>query len=225
MLDEIKENALPVQIGFTFMVANPQDSLRNAIMRFGSPSVGYGFGITAAYNFDPVPIVLGGEFAMQFYGGTEKTFYQMSGPFRDTLVYSTSNLQLPITIHARIQPDLFNWIFPYVEADVGMMVFSSSLDVTRNPNTESPSVNNDTESSVSWLYGGGAGVMVKFADIITLPNTLQRWLLDVRFRYLWGTDVDVPSITFDEGQNVVRTNARVNDPSFVFFNIGLALQF
>jgi len=105
------------------------------------------------------------------------------------------------------------------------MLFSSSLDITRNPGTESPASTNESEASVSWLYGGGAGVMVKFADVINLPSTLQRFLLDVRFRYLWGTAVNVPSVAFDEAQNITKATARVEDPSFVFFNIGFAIQF
>jgi hypothetical protein len=225
MIEEIKNSPLNVQVGATFMVANPQDSLRNAIMRFDSPSVGYGFGLSAAYAFDPAPFVVGAEFALNFYGGRTEDYYVRNGPFLDTLRYSAMNMQMPITTHVRVQPNLFTWVFPYVEGNLGMMVFTSSLDITRNPDSDTPKRDDQSEASVSWLYGGGAGVMVKFADIITLPSTLQRMLLDIRFRYLRGTSVDLPSVKFSDDQTVVRDSAHVPDPSFVFFNIGLAVQF
>ena len=224
MIEEIKQQPLNVQVGATFMVTNPQDSLRRAIMAFDSPSVGYGFGLTVAYHFDPVPIVLGGELAMNFFGGTSREFYIPRNRSFDTLSYSTLNFQMPVTFHARFQPNLFTWVHPYIEGDVGFMLLSSTLNIeTRS--SSGTDTDNESQSSVSWLYGGGAGVMVKFADIINLPSTLQRLLFDVRFRYMLGTSVNVPSIRVNEDRQIIRANSTVDNPALVYFNIGIAYQF
>ncbi|RPI69812.1 MAG: hypothetical protein EHM43_00465 [Ignavibacteriae bacterium] len=225
LIDQIKEQPLSVIFGANFMVTNPQDTLRDALARLQAPEVGYGFAVFAGYSFDPAPIVLTGEFAMSFFGSNERKYVVPSGPyFRDTITYTTQMMQMPITVAARFQPNIGTWVYPYVEAVGGMTLFSSMLDITRT-NGEMQNSDSESEGSVSWQYGAGAGMMIKLADMITLPSTLQRFLLDVRFRYLLGTDVDVASIKINDDQTYTVTKASVPNPEVIHFNIGFAVMF
>ena len=140
------------------------------------------------------------------------------------MTYETLNLQIPVTFSARLQPNLFTWVYPYLEAVGGFNIFNSNLSVTRSSGVdqEADGVN---ESSASWLYGGGVGLMVKTADIITLPNALQRILIDIRFRYLRSTNVSVPAVELTDTESFRVKSVPVPDPSFVTFNIGIAAQF
>lgn len=105
------------------------------------------------------------------------------------------------------------------------MIFSSSLSMKRS-NGFTTNSDSRTEGGVSWLYGAGAGVMVKFGDVITLPNELQRYLVDIGFRYMKGSAVDVPVIQIvDPGPAFKIEKASVDEPTFVFFNIGITAQF
>lgn len=226
LIEQIRQNPLPGLFGASFMVTNPQDSLRSAYAKISGNEVGYGFGVFAGYSFDPVPFTLVGEFAMSFYGANDRTEYVNFGPLRDTIFYSIQNLQMPITIAARFQPNIATWVYPYVEAVGGMTLFSSTLDV-RNPYGEEENSNSQSESDVSWQYGVGAGMMIKLADIITLPNSLQRFLLDVRFRYLIGSSVELASYTFvnDQTNETQTISASVSNPELIHFNIGFAVMF
>ncbi len=224
IIERIKQQPLNWHFGASFMVSNPQDSLRRALQRLESPDVGYGFAIDVGYHFDPVPVALIGEFAMNFYGGQYRESIQPGPIFNDTLSYETLNLQMPVTFSARVQPSLLTWVHPYAEAIGGFMLFNSSLTVDRRSGSGEQSESRN-ESSASWVYGVGAGLMVKTADIITLPSSLSRILLDVRFRYLRSTDVEIPTIKLRDDGSYFVESAAIPDPAFVLFNIGVAVQF
>lgn len=224
IIERIKRQPLNWHFGASLMVSNPQDSLRRALQRLGSPDVGYGFGVDLGYHFDPVPVAVIGEFAMHFYGGQSHEKIQRGPFFNDTLSYETLNLQMPVTFSARVQPSLFSWVHPYVEGIGGFMVFNSSLTVDRRTGAGEQS-ESQNETSASWVYGVGAGLMVKTNDIITLPSSLSRVLVDVRFRYLRSTDVEIPTIKLRNDGSYFVESASIPDPAFVLFNIGVAVQF
>jgi hypothetical protein len=77
-----------------------------------------------------------------------------------------------------------------------------------------------------WNYGIGAGLAIKVADVITLPNSLQRTLCDVRIRYLWGTSATIPNAELDGG-NTLGYNiigVEVDKPRAVSFRAGFIFQ-
>ena len=84
MINRIKEQPLNWMFGLTFMVTNPQDSLRRALQAVQQQDVGIGFGLSAGYYFDPVPVAITGEFAMNFYGGESRRYIQPGQFFNDT---------------------------------------------------------------------------------------------------------------------------------------------
>ncbi len=225
IIDRIKERPLNWQFGASFMVSNPQDTFRRAIEYLESPGTGYGFALNVAYYFDPIPILLGGEFGLNFFGGSNRTYTVPQGPFfTDTLRYETLNTHLPVNVFMRVQPNIATWVFPYGELIGGFTVVGSSLDVSRTSGNVSNS-DSESESSLSWQYGLGAGFMVKVLDFITLPNEHQRVLLDVRMRYLRGTDVHVPVIKLRDDQTFYIQSENVPSPTVIHFNVGLAIQF
>nr|MBP7093994.1 hypothetical protein [Candidatus Kapabacteria bacterium] len=73
-------------------------------------------------------------------------------------------------------------------------------------------------------YGVGAGFAVKIADVITLPNSLQRTLIDVRMRYLWGTSVEVPLVEPTANQSFAIRNVSVDAPEQIVFQLGIMIQ-
>lgn len=226
VIQQIKEKPLNTQIGLSFMISNPQDSLRSALSSLNATDVGLGFTLSAAYSFDPIPIVLGGDFSMTFFGGDSrrKEIPNQIGT-TDVIEHSISNTQIPITLFMRVQPNIETWVHPYIELAGGMNNLISRLTVQQR-NGRILNSDSDVQGETSWLYGVGGGLMVKFADIISLPNTLQRFLIDVRLRYIKGSSVEVPWISInkqDPSYTVQRIN--VDSPTWVFFNIGITAQF
>ena len=224
MIEGIKQQPLNWHVGFSLMVANPQDSLRRALLAQDISGVGIGFALDAGYHFDPIPVALVGEFAMNFYGGQSRQVIRPGQFFNDTINYETLNLQIPVTFAARLQPNILTWVHPYVEGIGGFMVFNSNLSVDRSSGTTQSS-DGLNESSASWVYGAGVGMMVKTADVITLPNALQRILVDVRFRYLRSSDVSIPYIQLNDDDTYVVKSSQIPDPWFVLFNLGITVQF
>lgn len=226
LIARIKGKPLSLQAGISFMVSNPQDSLRSALLGMKANPVGYGFGLMAAYSLDPTPIVVGGDFAMNFFGGANRSrvIPNQIGT-TDTIAFDIVNIQLPITAFLRFQPGIETWIHPYVEGVGGLNFLLSSLSVQQR-NGQVLNSESESEGESSWLYGVGGGLMVKFADIITLPNTLERFLIDFRFRYLWGTSIDLPWISInDTASSFSIKRAVVDNPSWFWFNVGITAQF
>jgi hypothetical protein len=60
--------------------------------------------------------------------------------------------------------------------------------------------------------------------MIELPNALQRFLIDVRLRYLWGTSVNVPHIEPNASQSYDVYRVAVNAPAQVVFQLGFTVQ-
>lgn len=216
-IDYLKDQPLPWMFGLNFMVVNPQDSLRSAYQALDAPSVGYGLAFDVAYYFDPLPISVTAQFAVNFMGSSayERTEYRLE----------TQNVQLPVTIGVRFQPNLMNRFFPYVEGVGGFSLFSTSAEI--RPHSDSPGTTftgPQPETNASWIYGVGAGVMITVADIITIPDELERVAVDVRLRYMGSTDVRVPAYQLESGSYTIEERS-VPSPRFVMFNLGVIGHF
>lgn len=224
MIAWIKDQPLPWMFGLNFMVVNPQDSLRRAYQQLDAPSVGYGFAFDVAYYMDPIPVAITGQFAVNFVGMNSQT-YRTSSPSRDEYRLETQNVQLPVTIGVRFQPNLYNRFFPYVEGVGGFSLFSTSAEVRPTDNGNGTVVSGpQPETTASWVYGVGLGTMITIAEIITLPIELERVAIDIRCRYLWSTDVQVPAYQLESTSYTIE-RVSVPSPHFVFVNIGLIGHF
>ncbi len=225
LIENIKKNPLPAQFGLYYSQSISQSSLRNAYDSLLAPSVGYGFSLQAAYNLDPIPLAFGADITLHFWGEKERVFGPYAGdPFRNRVELTGQNFSLPILTFARFQPNIGTWVFPYLEAVGGTMLYSSTFSAKRYQADSVIASNTENEGSFNFTYGVGAGFAVKFADVITLPNTLQRFLLDVRFRYLWGTSVEIPTFTPTEDQRYEVSRISVAAPQQIFFQVGIMVQ-
>ncbi|MBC8125344.1 MAG: hypothetical protein H7X70_06385 [Candidatus Kapabacteria bacterium] len=220
MIDRIKQNYLPIQFGVFYSQTATQGSLRNAYENLGAPSVGYGIALNGGYYYDPFPLVIGADFAVHFFGTRERSYN--SG--NDRVTYSTQNFTVPLLAFARIQPNLFTWVFPYVEVAGGTTIYSSILSATTVQGGEDVQSTAESRVNANWTYGVGAGIAFKVMDIITLPNSLQRTLVDFRMRYLWGTNVQVSLVEPTPNQSYLVRSVTVSTPEQVTFQLGVTIQ-
>lgn len=230
IIDRIKDSDLHWFLGGDLQIVNPQGALRDSLQKLGAPDVGIGFDFKIGYYMAPVPVAFTLEGGAVFMGGESKELYTQSGLFRDTITVSTSTTQIPLNLSVRLMPDIAHWIYPYVEGVVGMNIHSSSFDLSQHRGEEVRS-QSDSRSDVALNYGVGAGLSLKVADIVNLPNSLQRILLDVRMRYLFGSSLDVSTVDMqvntNDPQNTTYAfkSAKVDESAMVYFNIGFSFQF
>jgi len=220
MIDRIKQNYLPIQYGVFYSQATSRGSLRYAYDSLGVPNVGYGIALNAGYYCEPFPLVIGAEFAVHFYGTRERSYN--SG--KDRVTNSSQNIAVPLLAFARIQPNLFTWIFPYVEIAGGTTIYSSVLSATKVQGGEDVQSTVETRVSANWTYEVGAGIAFKVLDIITLPNSLQRTLVDFRMRYAWGTNVQVSLVDPTQDQSYLVRSISVSTPEQITLQLGVTMQ-
>jgi hypothetical protein len=153
-----------------------------------------------------------------------------SGLFRDTINISTSTTIIPITTSVRFMPNIGTWVFPYIEGVIGFSTYSADYSVSQQRFEEIRSQSDD-RSDVAFVYGIGIGAGVKVADYVTLPNALQRLLVDVRMRYLYGTSVEVSKVELYVNENDPMNStyqfrsASVGMSDNIFFGLGISFQF
>lgn len=220
----IKQQALDTQFGLHYVQAISQGNLRKVFELVDAPSVGYGFGAEGGYYFDPMPLAIGWEVGVMFNGADSKTL-RANDSYNTRFIISSSNVQVPILMHVRFEPNINSWLFPYAEALGGFTFYSSSVTIERIRLADT-SRSSDGNGSAMWNYGVGIGLAIKVSDVITLPSTLQRTLFDVRIRYLWGTDTTVPNAKLDEGNSLGYSliEEPVVAPQVVMFRAGFIFQ-
>ncbi len=225
-IERIKQQPLNWQYGLMYSQSVSQSQLRNAYDSLSLPVVGYGLGLQFAYYIDPVPVAFGGELGVHFFGAREREFGPYPGdPLRKRLELSTQNYTLPILGYIRFQPNLGTWVFPYVEVLGGTTIYSSVLTVRQiTGGDDTTGRNTESEGGANWTYGIGTGIAIKTADMIELPNALQRFLIDVRLRYLWGTSVNIPHIEPNASQSYDVYRVPVTAPAQVVFQLGFTVQ-
>lgn len=230
LIRRIKDSNLNWILGARLQVTNPQREFRDSLIKLGGPDVGIGIDINAGYYFDPIPVAVTLEGGILFMGGESTTKHIRSGLFRDTIQVSSSTIIVPVNTAVRFMPSVGRWLFPYIEGIVGFNVHASSFSLTQDRMSDSRS-QSDSRSDVAFTYGLGAGLAVRVADIVTFPASLQRVLLDVRMRYLFGGAVDVSKVdvVVDETNPLNSTyafrSASVSMSDQVFFSVGVAVQF
>lgn len=221
----IKQQALHGQWNFFYQQAVSQGELREAFRKLEAPETGYGFGVEGGYYFDPIPLAIGGELGVYFNGEDGKAL--RANDFCNTRInVSASNMQIPILLHVRFQPNIESWLFPYVEGVSGLTIYSSTV-TTEEICRGDTIVDRVGRLPVVWSYGLGAGLAIKIADMITLPNELRRTLIDIRFRYLWGTSTGIPNAVLDggNGRGFSIIEEPVESPRVVTFRVGFIFQF
>ncbi len=222
IIARIKDQALPIQWSAGFMQSIAQSELRTELDSINAPAAGYGFGVEFGRYFDPVPVFIGANFGMAFYPSRDRTINSSS---RRSYSVTTSNFSMPILATVRFQPSIYNWVYPYAEVLGGITVFSSDVTVRRIFDNDTTTTG-DGDGDFSWTYGVGMGAAIKVADIITLPNSLQRTLIDIRFRYTTGSRVEVSyaDLLDETTLDYQVRRAEVARPAMLTFQLGLTFQ-
>lgn len=216
-IDYLKNLPLHGFGGIYFSNSVPQNEYMDNLKQSGP-----GFGFLGGYRFEPIPITVGGQFDMVFFGG-ETRYYNYKLPngwtyARDTL--NTTSWSMPITAFVRLEPNLFNFVYPYLEAFAGFSLMNANANYKSNYG-----VNDDkNEFSANFNYGLGAGASFKLTDFILLPNNITRMLLDVKFRYMSGNETDYYTVKANSDGSVTFDKFRSKTDQ-VFFNIGLVFYF
>lgn len=223
-LTRIKNQSLNTIAGIGFMVNNPQGVLADSMRKLNLNHTGFGLNLYAGYYMDPIPVAFMGEVGFSFHGIESKRVFFPRIVLRDTVDYETSSFNIPFNASVRLQPNIATWVYPYVEVVGGASVFSSTYSIVVNPNSENRS-DSESDASIAWQYGVGAGVSVKVADLIGLPNNLQRILIDTRMRYLWSTSLEITRFDLQPDGSYVANKAVVDQPQNIHFTIGIAVQF
>lgn len=219
IINNLKNRHLPGFFGFGFSNSIPQGDYMNNIK-----GAGPGFGLYGGYRMPVVPVSLGAEVDFHFYGSDTRynKYHHYSLPqyvwVYDTL--STSNSSIPISVFARLEPNLFNFLFPYVEGFAGFNIMSASYDMKSSQWNEV----DESETDLALFYGVGAGAQVKLTDFILLPDGISRMLLDVKFRYMKTSNTDYYTVKLNS--DGTPTFAAFNSyTDQVLFTLGLVFHF
>ena len=219
----IKKQPLNIIGGIGFMLNNPQGVLADSMRKLNLNHTGFGLNLYAGYYLDPIPVAFTGEVGFSFHGTENKRVFVPRVIFRDTVDYETTSFNIPFNAAVRLQPNIATWVYPYVEIVGGASLFSSTYSISVNPNSDQRS-RSESDASIAWQYGVGAGVSVKVADLVSLPNSLQRVLIDTRMRYLWSTALEITRFDLQNDGSYVSNKANVSQPQNIHFTIGIAIQ-
>jgi hypothetical protein len=211
-------------VNLAFSVANPQGEFRQKLDSLGTPAVGYGFGFQGGWMPEKLPIAIGIHADFIFMGSQERTFRSgTGGMFRDTV--STQTTFIPITGFVRLQPNLLGYVFPYAEGFFGWNVINSSSTIRTNVQFNGPRPEGESFSSGPFIYGYGAGVMIKFLDIVAGDNDVTSLLLDVKMRYTKGATTSYRIIQEIDNNGFVRYSEASSATDLVNFSAGLSVRF
>lgn len=223
LIARIKDQALPLQWTMGFMQSIAQGDFRTGMESINAPATGYGFGFEIGQYFDPVPVFIGAEASVVFYPSKDR---EISPSSTRKFSVNTSNFKLPILTTVRFQPSIENWVYPYAELIGGITFYSSDVTVRTIINADTTTDSPEGRGDHNWNYGVGLGALVKVADVITLPNSLQRTLIDIRFRYITGSSVtfSYADLIDDSGLDYTFREVRVDRPGVIMFRLGVTFH-
>lgn len=223
LIAAIKDQPLALQWTMGFVQSIAQGDFRSGMDSINAPATGYGFGFEIGKYFDPIPVFIGAEASVVFYPSNDR---EISPSSSRSFSVNTSNFKLPILTTVRFQPSIENWVYPYAELIGGITFYSSDVSTQTIINSDTTSDSPDGRGDFNWNYGIGLGAAVKIADVITLPNSLQRTLIDVRFRYITGSTLTFPYADLLDDSTLEYTfrEVRVERPSVVMFRLGVTFH-
>lgn len=221
LIAKIKQTPLNGQFGGGFLVGNPQGEYRDSLRNLGAPNVGYGFAFHGGYVMDRIPLGFVVDGGILFMGGDSKERILPRGLFRDTIQTTTQTSVIPVSLALRLQPNIETWVFPYAEVTGGFNVFVSRYSASHSQLGE---ISSDSRSDAGWTYGVGLGVGFKVADMITLPNELQRLVFDVRLRYISSGRTTVSTVSASDNSYEFKS-AIVERSNLVTALVGFTFQF
>jgi opacity protein-like surface antigen len=216
LVEKLKKKPLNGFFALTFTNAVPQNEFFDNVK-----SSAQGFSIIGGYDMEPIPVVFGGELDLLFYGGETRIFGYGPGdwkPYRDTV--QTNSMMVPLNAFVKLQPNLWNLFYPYLEGIVGINFLSVSADLK----THWGDTDTKDRFSVSLNYGLGAGVQIKLVDFITLPNAYSQLLFNFGARYIRGTEVDFANVKINDDSSVTFDDFKTKT-DYVTLLFGFSFRF
>lgn len=165
---------------FTFAYSQPRGPFKQFLDSINNPW-GLGFGFGGGYRFSTVPVMVGAMLDVLLYGMQERTYVRPGIPVPVYDTVRTSITFVPISIVARIAPDIGR-VQPYIEACGGLTVIASNFSLSSNARSEQ----NVSHSHVPFQYSIGAGLNVRVVDVYNLPVSRQAYYVHCGVRYLFG---------------------------------------
>lgn len=216
-VEYLKNMPLHGFFGFSFSNSVPQKEYMDNLKTSGP-----GFGLYGGYRMDPIPVTFGGSADLHFFGSETRYFENRINDWtfsKDTL--TTTNLSIPLSVFARLEPNLMTYVFPYLEIGAGFTLLSASADYKSAYFGDAEDKN---EFNAYLHYYFGAGVMFKMVDFVMLPNKNTRMLLDIRFKYLTGNETDYYTCKPQPDRSVKfdKFHSKIDQ---VLFNLGLVFHF
>ena len=148
---------------------------------------GFALDINGGYQFEGLPIILGGEFLFGGYtGGYEGTAYY-DDYSNDKFDISTESNIISFMAYVRFQSD-GEYFQPYIEALAGFKVLwtATEYDYTEYWEEEDTDTNIDFSDFV-WTYGVGFGFLV---PISKTQEGSESVFLDFNFKFLFGAEAE-----------------------------------
>ena len=212
----LKSQPLNGFFGLSFTNAVPQGAFQENIRK-----TGLGFSLYGGMQLDELPLGFGIEGDILFFGGEDKIYkYKRTGGWElygDTV--STSSVVVPLNVFFRLQPNQ-GFILPYFEGFAGITFLSTSANYKP---AWGPKDSKD-KFSVAFNYGFGVGFMVKLVDFINLPDEYSTLNLDIKMRYLIGTETKYYTVKLEDDSTPVFTEYNSKTDKIMTM-IGIAFRF
>ncbi len=223
-IERLRQKPLNWFGSLSFAYSQPRGNFKRFLDSINT-SWGLGFVVNGGYKLSDVPIAIGADLGVLFYGSQDRTYQtQLIIGGIPRMVYDTVNTSIvfiPITVLARIAPDI-GWVQPYVEAGAGLTVISSTYSLKSNLGGEQ----NDSRSHVPFQYSVGAGLNVKVADVFNLPVSRQAYYVNLGLRYIYG---DWSDYTFwkvaDDGSRSIETITGASRTDLYVITLGVQVAF
>lgn len=216
-VEYLKNMPLHGFFGISFSNSVPQKEYMDNLKTSGP-----GFGLYGGYRMDPIPVTFGGSVDLHFFGSETHYFENKINDWtfsKDTL--TTSNLSIPFSVFARLEPNLMTFVYPYLEVGAGLTMLSANADYK---SAFFGNAEDKNEFNAYLHYFVGAGVMFKMVDFVMLPNQNTRMLLDIRFKYLTGNETDYYTAKAQPDRSVKfdKFHSKIDQ---ILFNLGLVFHF
>jgi hypothetical protein len=215
-VENLKKQPLNGFFGLTFTNAVPQGDFQTNLNK-----TGLGLSIFGGYNADPIPLSVGMNADVLFFGGDTKYFtYQRPGGWKGgTDTVETQSMVIPVTVFARLQPKagIFS---PYLEAFAGVNFLSTSADFTPYIGEK----DSKSKFNASWTYGLGAGLSVKLVEFINLPSSHSTLNADFRMKYAWGSEADYYKVKIGANSEPIFTSFR-SKTDMIITSVGISFSF
>ena len=214
---------------------NPQGEFQSNI-----GTGGFAFLMGGGYSFEPIFPKRYTDFNASLVLGMDLGYVTLDRNRRraayyvqyDDFIYANS--VVPIDAFARLQFNIAQWVFPYVEFTGGMNIYSATTDgefrelVRRDGRDvwETRTREIYSDRSVFWKTGIGAGMMIKLVENITLPNKASSILLDIKARYNYGSPSDYQKvINVDQTGTTMYESYENAGTDMLFVQAGIAFRF